>query len=101
MLLPLMLNSNMDNINKTIRTDDHLEKVILSKPLTIIHYDIEMPPLRPDYNLPAKDLSIQSGIVFQERVALWLLKLKVQQPERRFVYYIGAPIITSYFFGRI
>lgn len=78
------------NLLKAIRSDENLEKVILSEPLTLIPYEIEMHPLRPDYNLPAKDLSIQSEIAFQERLALWLTKVKLRQPERKVVYYLGA-----------
>ena len=78
------------NLMKAVRSDDHLEKVIISEPLTIIPYEIEMHPLRPDYNLPARDLSIQSEFTFQIRLGFWLSKLKRRQPERKFIYYVGA-----------
>jgi len=78
------------NLMKAVRSDGNLEKVIISEPLTIIPYEIEMHPLRPDYNLPAKDLSIQSEFTFQIRLGFWLSKLKRRQPERKFIYYVGA-----------
>jgi len=75
---------------KAIRCDENFEKVIISEPLTIIPYEIEMHPLRSDYNLPAKDLSIQSEFAFQTRLGFWLSKLKRRQPERKYIYYLGA-----------
>ena len=70
-----------------ITRDDRFERVILSEPCTIIPYPIE--GQHPDYNLPPADLSIQSERVFINQLALWLARVKVRQPERCFVYYIG------------
>nr|MDO8085330.1 hypothetical protein [Candidatus Sigynarchaeum springense] len=64
------------------------ERVILSEPLTIIPYALE--GQHPDYNLPPQDLSIQSECVFINQLALWLARVHAAQPERRFVYYVGA-----------
>ncbi|MBD3212943.1 MAG: hypothetical protein GF311_10075 [Candidatus Lokiarchaeota archaeon] len=64
--------------------------MILSEPLTIIPYTLEMHKLRPDYNLPASDLFIQSERVFVNQFALWLLKVKVAQPLRKYIFYVGA-----------
>jgi len=66
------------------------ERVILSEPLTIIPYKLEDHDLRPDYNLPPEDLSIQSERIFINQLALWLAKVKLAQPNRVNVYYIGA-----------
>jgi len=78
------------NFFKAIRENNWFEKVILSEPLTIIPYEKEMHPLRPDYNLPAKDLSIQSERIFINQLALWLLRVKMNQSNREYVYYCGS-----------
>ncbi|HDZ18865.1 MAG TPA: hypothetical protein ENI29_11610 [bacterium] len=49
-----------------------------------------MHEIRPDYSLPASDLSIQSERRFLNQLALWLLKVKMFQPERKYVYYCGS-----------
>jgi hypothetical protein len=96
------------NTMKPIRDDPLNEKVILSEPLTIIPYDSESTiidahgesqvvkhlwessPMRPDYDLPAEDLSIQGEFIFIERLSLFLLRLKTLQPERKYVFYFGG-----------
>ena len=76
-----------------VTRDARFERVILSEPCTIIPYALE--GQHPDYNLPPDDLSIQSERVFINQLALWLARVKVQQPERQFVYYLGP--IHHYF----
>jgi len=76
-----------------VTTDDRFERVILSEPLTIIPYQLE--GQHPDYNLPPKDLSIQSERIFINQLGLWLSRVKVSQPERTFIYYLGP--IHHYF----
>lgn len=73
-----------------ITRDSQYERVILSEPLTIIPYSLESHPLRPDYNLPAEDLSIQSEWIFIRQLGMILLKIKLQQPKRQFIYYCGG-----------
>jgi hypothetical protein len=65
-------------------------KIILSEPLTIIPYDIEGHSLRPDYNLPPDYLSVQSEFIFIHNLSLYLARLKLIQPERTLIYYLGA-----------
>lgn len=69
---------------------DKFERVILSEPLTIIPYSLESHEFRPDYNLPAKDLSIQSEQIFIRQLAFWLILLKNKQKKRKYIYYIGG-----------
>ncbi|MEX2715087.1 MAG: hypothetical protein Q6370_002180 [Candidatus Sigynarchaeota archaeon] len=76
-----------------VTRDPSLERVILSEPLTIIPYALE--GQHPDYNLPPHELSIQGERVFINQLALWLARVHAAQPERRFVYYVGA--IHHYF----
>lgn len=64
------------------------ECIILSEPLTLIPYALE--GLHPDYNLPPGALSIQSEQVFIDRLALYLARLKITQPARVHVYYLGS-----------
>ncbi len=64
------------------------ECIILSEPLTIIPYALE--GLHPDYNLPPDSLSIHSERVFIDRLALWLARIKLFQPGRVHVYYLGS-----------
>lgn len=71
------------------RNSDY-ERVILSEPLTVIPYSLEAHNIRPDYNLPAEDLSIQSEWIFIERVGMILMKIKAEQSNRDFVYYCGC-----------
>lgn len=73
-----------------ITRNSSFERVILSEPLTIIPYELEDHILRPDYNLPVKELSIQSEWIFMRQLALWLLRVKTVQPSRYYIYYIGA-----------
>ena len=74
----------------SITRNKSYERVILSEPLTVIPYALESHPLRPDYNLPVKDLSIQSEWLFIHQLALFLLNVKNQQPTRQRVFYTGA-----------
>lgn len=76
-------------MSKITRNDAYC-KIILSEPLTLIPYDLESHPLRPDYNLPPDYLSIQSELIFMERVCSYLNMLKRLQPEREVVYFLGS-----------
>ena len=64
------------------------EKVIISEPCTIIPYALE--DQHPDYNIPPEQLSIQSEQLFIERLSNWLNIVKRKQPNRKYIYYIGA-----------
>lgn len=66
------------------------DKIILSEPCTIIPYALEDSALRPDYNLPPEDLSIQCEQTFIHQVAMYLMRFKLAQPERSQVYYLGG-----------
>jgi hypothetical protein len=76
-----------------VTREPSFDRVILSEPLTIIPYALE--GQHPDYNLPPGDLSIQGERIFINQLGLWLARVKVAQPDRRFVYYLGA--IHHYF----
>jgi len=65
-------------------------KIILSEPLSLIPYDLEANPLRKDYNLPPNYLAVQSEFIFINNIALYLARLKLAQPDRQLVYYLGA-----------
>ena len=78
------------NLLKPVREDEDLEKVILSEPLTMIPYAEEANKLRKDYDLPVSELCVQGENTFINQLALWLLKLKVCQPGRNYIYYIGG-----------
>ncbi|NMC08377.1 MAG: hypothetical protein GYA24_24430, partial [Candidatus Lokiarchaeota archaeon] len=71
-----------------VTREPRFERVILSEPCTIIPYALE--GQHPDYNLPPQDLSIQSERIFINQLALWLARVKLAQPDRRFVYFIGG-----------
>jgi predicted RNA-binding protein len=73
-----------------ITRNTEFEHIILSEPAILIPYALEWDKLRPDYNLPVKDLSIQSEIIFITRLSLWLMRLKQEQPNRKIVYYVGG-----------
>jgi hypothetical protein len=66
------------------------EKIILSEPCTIIPYAMEDSEHRPDYNLPPEDLSIQCEQTFIHQVSMYLMRLKLAQPERANIYYLGG-----------
>ncbi|NMC06732.1 MAG: hypothetical protein GYA24_16060 [Candidatus Lokiarchaeota archaeon] len=71
-----------------VTREPRFERVILSEPCTIIPYALE--GQHPDYNLPPQDLSIQSERIFINQLALWLARVKVAQPDRKFAYFIGG-----------
>ncbi len=73
-----------------VTRDKRFEHVILSEPLTIIPYSLELHPSRPDYNLPVNVLSIQGEQIFINQLSLWLCRVKLAQPLRNFIYYIGS-----------
>ena len=73
-----------------ITRNNAYEQIILSEPLTIIPYALEGHELRPDYNLPVEELSIQSEWIFIHQLSLYLLYVKNRQPTRKEVFYIGA-----------
>ena len=83
-------NSVSHQILSAITRDPYFERVILSEPLTIIPYELEGHIFRPDYNLPVAELSIQSEWIFMRQLALWLLRVKIAQSTRHYIYYIGA-----------
>lgn len=65
-------------------------KIILSEPCSIIPYELEDHPMRKDYNLPPDYLSIHAEFIFIHNVALYLIRLKMSQPWRTYIYYVGA-----------
>jgi len=73
-----------------ITRNNNYTKIILSEPLSIIPYELESHPLRKDYNLPPNYLSIQSEFIFIQNVSMYLMRLKLQQPTRTRIYYLGA-----------
>jgi hypothetical protein len=73
-----------------VTREARFERVILSEPLTLIPYALEMHPRRPDYNLPVDHLSIQGEQIFIHQLALWLCRVKQAQPARKVAYYIGS-----------
>lgn len=75
---------------RAIRTEERFEKVVLSEPLTIVPYEYELHYLRPDYNLPAEDLSWQEEVTFILQLADILLKIRLHQPERQQIFYCGG-----------
>ena len=75
---------------KAIREDPLNERVILSEPCTIIPVCLENHKLRKDYNLPVDFLSVQGEFIFIERLSHYLLKLKMAQPSRRYIFYFGG-----------
>lgn len=83
-------NSVSHQFLSAITRNSNFERVILSEPLTIIPYELEGHILRPDYNLPPDELSIQSEWIFMRQLALWLLRVKTVQPSRDYIYYVGA-----------
>jgi hypothetical protein len=66
------------------------EKVVLSEPHTIIPYPLEMHSAFPDTEFPPNLLTIQSEHVFITQLALYLTRLKLAQPDRKVVYYLGG-----------
>ena len=73
-----------------ITRNEAYELIILSEPLTIIPYALEAHELRPDYNLPVDELSIQSEWIFIHQLSLYLLRVKNSQPTRKEIFYVGA-----------
>ena len=75
---------------RAVSKNKSYERIIVSEPLILIPYSLESHPDRPDYNLPVRDLSIQSEIIFIHQLSLWFLKVKLLQPERQVIYYVGG-----------
>jgi len=64
------------------------ERVVLSEPCTIVPYALESQ--HPDYNIPPEDLTIQDEQEFVIRLESWLKDIKIKQPKRKYIYYIGG-----------
>lgn len=86
----MISDSSSHQLLSRITRNECFERVILSEPCTIIPYRYEGHPNRPDYNLPVSELSIQSERIFINQLALWLMRVKLAQPWRKYIYYVGA-----------
>ncbi|MFW9998169.1 MAG: hypothetical protein ACFFD4_39370, partial [Candidatus Odinarchaeota archaeon] len=75
---------------KAITKNILFEIISLTEPLTAQPYSLEKHPLRPDYELPEKDLSVQEEWLFIYHLSLFLAKLKLKQPDRKALFYIGG-----------
>jgi hypothetical protein len=73
-----------------ITRNPNYTKIILSEPCSIIPYELEDHPMRKDYNLPPNYLSIHAEFIFIHNVALYLTRIKLKQPFRHVIYYLGA-----------
>jgi hypothetical protein len=75
---------------KVLREDERFEKVSITEPQTIVPYCKELSEWREDYDNPPEALTIQDEFIFVTNLMGWLLRVKLKQPWRKYIYYIGG-----------
>lgn len=93
----IFADSQSHQYMSAITKEKDLERIVISEPLVAVPYSLQTQ--MPDYNFPIDKLTEKDRIIFTERLAKFLKKLKREEPERERVYYLGgshhANILTN------
>jgi len=67
-----------------------VQRLVVSEPQVAIPDAIEAHPIREDYNVPPESLERQHEWIFVDRLCALFLKIKLYQPWRDYIFYVGG-----------